>query len=102
RVRGLTLGVARRHGVAGRREEWMPLVDPLVDDRDLHSLAGVLEPGAPERGRTDLLGAPIELRSVANTRVDLGDARQRAETGELRAGQDDGHAVRDQLVPPAD
>ena len=80
----------------------MPLVDPLVDDRNLHPLAGVLEPGAPERRRTDLRNASVELGSVADARIDLGDARQSGESAELRAGQHDGHPVRNQLVVPAD
>ena len=43
----------RRHGEPGGVEERMPLIDPVVDDRDLHPLSRVLERG-PHRA-----GAPM-------------------------------------------
>ena len=46
----------------------MPVVDAVVDDRDLHSLAGGRQPRAPERGRADGGRAAVELGPVAELR----------------------------------
>ena len=86
RVGGLALGVARRHRVAGRREERVRLVDPLVDDRDLDVLAGIGQARPPQRRRADLLRAAVELRAIADARVDAVDARERCRAGRAASG----------------
>jgi hypothetical protein len=78
------------------------LVDPLVNDRDLDPLAGVLQAGPPERRRADLLRAAVELGAIADARVDALDAGERREPPELGTRHDDRHPVRYEPVAPAD
>ena len=90
---------------------WKPLglkygmvgLDTVVDDPDLHPVAGRLEVRAPELVGADLLRAELHReRVVANVRPDLRDARNVCELRDLRAREDDGEAVRDEPVAPAD
>ena len=58
--------------------------------------------GAPERRRADLLRAAVEEPRVADARIDAGDARNGGEPRDLVARDEDGEAVRDDAVAPAD
>ena len=78
---------------AGRREEDVALVEPVVDDPDLHALARGRERRAPHGRRADQLRRPVEQRVVRDARPDGGagdPARARASCG---ARDDDGHPV---------
>jgi hypothetical protein len=79
----------------------MPLVDPAVDDPDLHSLARGLETGTPQRGRADLLRRPVELWAVSRRAEHVTYARHASEPRQLGAGKGDREAVRDEAVAPA-
>ena len=94
RVLGLSLREAGRIGEAGRVEERMRLVDPVVDDPDLQALARRGERRAPEIRRADQPGRAVEQRPVREARPDC-RARECAEPDELRARDDDGEAVQD-------
>ena len=83
-------------GVAGRVEEHVRLVDPVVDDADLDPLAArAAAGGRPEGVGLDQLRAVVEREPVADARVDLGREALADECGELRRGQVDGEAVED-------
>ena len=82
RIGDLSSGEARRHRVAGRREVGVPLVDAVVDDRDLHPLTLVREAGLPRRpgGRAGCgVGRGARVRRA---RVDLLDAREGSQQGQ--------------------
>ena len=102
RVRRLALREAGRHRVAGRVEERMPVVDSVVDDRDLHPLACGREALAPETGRADRGRAPVELRPVDRAAVHGGDAVDLLQPPDRSGRDDDGERVQDDPVAPAD
>ena len=97
----LSLGEARRVGEAARVEEGVQLVDPVVDDGDLHARA--VGPGrGDERRRADHTRAAIERHRVADAGVEPGNERHRGQPSQLRVRQVDREAVEDDLKAPAD
>ena len=80
----------------------MPVVDAVVDDRDLHSLAGGRQPGAPERGRADRCRAAVELRPVDRAPVHGCDAVDLLQSADRLGGDNDRKRVQDDPVAPAD
>ena len=80
----------------------MPVVDAVVDDRDLHPLARGRQPRAPEGGRADGGRAPVELRPVARAPVHGGDAVDLLQPSDRVGGDNDRKRVQDDPVTPAD
>ena len=80
----------------------MPVVDAVVDDRDLHSLAGGRRPRAPERGRADRRQAAVELRPVDRAPVHGCDAVDLLQSADRLGGDNDRKRVRDDPIAPAD
>jgi hypothetical protein len=79
----------------------MGLVDPLVDDPDLHALSRGCERRSPKGGGADQLRRSVEVGVIRDARpnaIDSGDVR---EAGEPIAGDDDGEPVQDDAVVPA-
>ena len=58
---------------AGSKNGWL-LVDPGVDDPDLHPLPQRPERGSPQRRRADLARRPVERRSVEPSLEHIADA----------------------------
>src|SRR5439155_883641 len=78
-------------GQSGRIEERMPLVDALVDDRDLHAVPCGRERRAPERRRADQPRGAVERGVVRDAWPDPGDAADPREPGAVscrREGDD--------------
>ena len=94
RIGDLSSREARRHRVSGRREVRVPLVDAVVDDRDLDPLTLVREAGLPRRpgGRAGCdLGRGARVRRA---RIDLLDAREGSQQGQGGGRHDDGRPLR--------
>ena len=88
-------------GQSGRIEERMPLVDALVDDRDLHAVPCGRERRAPERRRADQPRGAVERGVVRDAWPDPGDAADPREPGDVSCRRDDGEPVDDDGVVPA-
>jgi hypothetical protein len=80
----------------------MVRVDPVVDDRDLDPLAGVLEERAPDGRRADLAGAVVEQRTVAGARPDADRPRDPPEVVEPVRRHRDGESGEHDPVAPVD
>ena len=102
RVRRLPLGEAGWHREAGRIEERMPLVDPVVDDPDLRSLTARRELGPPERRCADRRDAAVEARAQVGTRMDLTNTRNPLESFDRSARNEHRQRIQDDSVSPAD
>ena len=78
-------------------------LQPVVDDPDLHPVAGGFEVRSPKLVGADLLRpAGVSKRVVAHVGPDTVDARARCESAAtLDAGHHDGEPVDDVGVPPA-
>ena len=98
-VRGVSLREARRVGEAARVEEHVGLVEPVVEDRDLHAVARRGERRPPDCGCADQLRRAVQERVVGEARPD-GRARHGTKPRELRARDDDGEPVEDDAVAP--
>jgi hypothetical protein len=81
RVAELALREARGRRVARAAEEGVRLVDPVVEDRDLHPGARLDARDSPERRRPDHRHAAVEHPAVRRSRVDLGEPRQARQVG---------------------
>ncbi len=85
---------------AGRLEEPVRRVDAVVDDRDLHSLAGAAA-GRHQRAGADQARTAVERERVAVARIELACEAELCRPRELGRGQLDGHAVEeDRVVAP--
>ena len=91
---------AARHPVPARAEVRMDAVDAVVDDPDLHALAGAREPRAPERGRADEARSRRAQRVVADVRIDLRHAVDALEAVDLTLGEPNREPVEDGRVAP--
>ena len=101
RVRGLSLREPGRIGVAGRIEEGVGLVDPVVDDPDLHSLSRSCERGPPDGRCSDQLRRAVEQIVVRDGGPDLCDAGDAYQPVDVAAWHHDREAVQhDAVVPP--
>ena len=89
-----------RHPVSARAEVGMDAVDAVVDDPDLHALAGAREPRAPERGRADEARGRRAQRVVADVRIDLRHAVDALQAVDLALGKPDRETVEDGRVAP--
>ena len=81
----LALGKAARHPVAARAEVRVGLVEPVVDDADLHAVPGRAQRLPPERRRADESRAGRAERAVADVRVDAHDAVRALERSPARS-----------------
>ena len=97
RVLGLALREAGRVRVAGRVEERVRLVDPVVDDPDLDPLAEPAGRG-PELVGVDHAGALVGVEVVADARVDLAHGRNPLERRQLGVRQAHREPVEDDAV----
>ena len=100
--RELPLRKACRHRVARGVEERMGLVDPVVDDPDLDAGPVGGESRCRQVARVDGVGVRPGEHPVRRACVDPLDPGEPVEARKLPAGQDDGEAVRNEAVPPAD
>src|ERR671936_2829917 len=80
----------------------MGLVDPVVEDPDLHPAARSCEAWAPEGRRADLVRAAVEGRAIGEARIDRGDSGEVGDARRLVGGDDEREAVDDDAVAPAD
>ncbi len=103
RVREALLALRKpgRHRVAGRIEEHVVVIHAGVDHADLDALACRLETCAPERRCADLLGAPVKLWDVLRGGEYVAYSGNVAEQRHLCARENDGEAVRDDAIAPA-
>jgi hypothetical protein len=79
----------------------MGLIDPVVDDADLHSLAGGGERRPPDGRCTDQLRRAVEVDVIGDARPDAIDARNVREAVEPAAWNHNGEPVQDDPVVPA-
>ena len=79
----------------------MRVVDPVVDDGDLHALAAQAR-GGPERPGPDQARALVEREPVGVARVDLRDERELGEVGQPANRELDRQAVEDDLEAARD
>ena len=101
RVRGLSLRKPRWIAVARGAEERVRLVDPVVDDPDLHPLAGGCERRAPDGGSADQLRRAVEELVVRISRPHASHAGDLREPVEAVLRHDHREAVQDDAVLPA-
>jgi hypothetical protein len=80
----------------------MPVVDAVVEDRDLDSLTARRKARPPEARRIDGGNAAVERGSKADGLVDLADPAQPVEALDGALRYDDGERVEDDPVAPAD
>ena len=94
------LGESRRIGEAGRVEEAVGRVDPVVDDRDLHPLAAAAARRG-ERARADQTRAAVERERVPVARIQLLREREPGGARELGRRQLDRQPVQQDGVAPS-
>ena len=99
----LPLREPRRIAVARRAEERVRLVDAVVDDADLHAVAGRRQGrAAPELVGADDRRASIERHAVAPSHVHAFDPLDAGELRDVAGCEGDGEAVQHDRVAPPD
>ena len=101
RVGTLPLREARRVGEPARVEGGVRLVDPVVDDRDLHAGARRAARGREGCGADDA-GAAVRLEVVPHAGIDAGDRAECVQSREAPHGEVHGDPVEDHLEPVAE